>query len=77
LRRRIVTLEQENATLVERVARLQDECRIAILRAERAEERVKRLEEAGDAMARWLEIPTVLGGNADAVQAWRLEKEQS
>jgi hypothetical protein len=50
LRRRIVILEQENATLVERVARLQDECRIALIRAERAEERVRRLEEAGDAL---------------------------
>ena len=43
-------LRTANAALVERVARLQDECRIAILRADRAEERVKRLEEAGDAL---------------------------
>ena len=47
----LTTLRTENAALVERVGRLQDECRIAILRAERAEERVRRLEEVGDAMA--------------------------
>jgi hypothetical protein len=47
----LTTLRTGNAALVERVARLQDECRIAILRAERAEEQVRRLEEAGDAMA--------------------------
>jgi len=41
----LTALRTANAALVERVARLQDECRIAILRAERAEERVKRLED--------------------------------
>jgi hypothetical protein len=50
LRRRIVILEQENAALVERIGKYQHEFRIAILRAERAEERVMLLEEAGDAL---------------------------
>lgn len=39
-------------------------------------ERVKRLEAAGDKMASWLEIPTVLGGNSDAVDAWNAAKGQ-
>ena len=34
-----------DAALVDRVARLQDECRIAILRAERAEDRVAMLQK--------------------------------
>jgi hypothetical protein len=55
-----VILEQDNADLVERVARLQEECRIAILRAERAEERVRRLEEAGDIMATWAPLDRVI-----------------
>ena len=45
------TLRAENATLKERLGKYQHEFRIAIIRAERAEEQVRRLEEAGDKLA--------------------------
>jgi hypothetical protein len=55
--RELSNLRTANAALVEEVARLQDECRIAILRAERAEERVKRLEAWGDRLEELLGEP--------------------
>ena len=39
------------------------------------QERIKRLEEAGDAMAEWLENPRNLGADACLSHAWREAKE--
>ena len=38
-------------------------------------QRIKRLEEAGDAMAEWLENPRNLGADACLSHAWREAKE--
>ena len=43
--------------------------------AEEQKQRIKRLEEAGDAMAEWLENPRNLGADATLSHAWREAKE--
>lgn len=50
---------------------------ISDLNQDKAEllDRIQRLEEAGDAMAEWLENPRNLGADACLSHAWREAKE--
>jgi hypothetical protein len=40
-----------------------------------ANERIKRLEEAGDEMHRWCSNPRIVGGDTEAADEWRKAKE--
>lgn len=40
-----------------------------------ANERIKRLEEAGDEMHRWCSNPRIVGGDTEAADEWREAKE--
>jgi hypothetical protein len=39
------------------------------------EDRIKRLEEAGDEMHRWCSNPRIVGGDTEAADEWREAKE--
>jgi len=39
------------------------------------QERIKRLEEAGDEMHRWCSNPRIVGGDTEAADEWRKAKE--
>ena len=41
----------------------------------RLQERIKRLEEAGDEMHRWCSNPRIVGGDTEAADEWRKAKE--
>jgi len=83
-------LDEENLRLKERIKRLEEELertkqdRNAIakktrepllLKLDRAAERIKRLEEAGDAMATWLSDPRNLGDDPFMASQWNKAKE--
>ena len=40
-----------------------------------ANERIKRLEEAGDEMHRWCSNPRIVGGDTEAADEWHKAKE--
>ena len=40
-----------------------------------AQERIKRLEEAGDEMHRWCSNPRIVGGDTEAADEWHKAKE--
>jgi len=41
----------------------------------RLQERIKRLEEAGDEMHRWCSNPRIVGGDTEAADEWHKAKE--
>jgi len=41
----------------------------------RLQERIKRLEEAGDEMHRWCSNPRIVGGDTEAADEWQKAKE--
>jgi len=47
----------------------------AAQRLEEQQERIKRLEEAGDEMHRWCSNPRIVGGDTEAADEWREAKE--
>jgi len=68
-------LERElNASTLE-VERLTNKVAQLYEGAEEQKQRIRRLEEAGDAMAEWLENPRNLGADACLSHAWREAKE--
>ena len=54
---------------------LEDALDFAMSEILRLQDRIKRLEEAGDAMAEWLENPRNLGADACLSHAWREANE--
>jgi len=52
-----------------------DLCRQLERELNAANERIKRLEEAGDEMHRWCSNPRIVGGDTEAADEWREAKE--
>ncbi len=57
------------------VQRNKRELRAIALEVNKLEDRIKRLEEVGDAMAAWLLDPRNLGGGSSMASQWRKSKE--
>jgi len=50
-------------------------CRRLERELDAANERIKRLEDAGDEMHRWCSNPRIVGGDTEAADEWRKAKE--
>jgi hypothetical protein len=76
MKERIKRLEEElERTKQDRNAIAKKTREPLLLKLDRAAERIKRLEEAGDAMAAWLSDPRNLGDDPFMSSQWRKAKE--